>query len=105
MYIPRSLHQRLHRTAIARSTTATALMLAAINSTHDRLGEALTPQPAQADSGSLFDIPQVRAAVEPTVQTTIRITDRQLEAIITLCRTHEANRSLLIATALRLYLK
>jgi hypothetical protein len=104
VYIPRSLHQRLHRAAIARSTTATALMLAAINSTHDRLGEALAVQTEPADSGSLFDIPQVRAAAEPTVQTTIRITDRQLEAIVALGRTHDINRSLLIATALRLYL-
>ncbi|HEY1819483.1 MAG TPA: hypothetical protein VGG83_06110 [Trebonia sp.] len=104
VYIPRSLHQQLHRTATDRATTATALMLAAINHTHDRLGEALTPQTEPADSGSLFDIPQVRAAAEPTVQTTIRITDRQLEAILTLSRAHDINRSLLIATALRLYL-
>jgi hypothetical protein len=103
VYIPRSLHQRLRTAATNQATTATALILAAINRTHGQLAQALIPA-KETDGHALFDIPQVRRDSEPTMQTTIRITDRQLDAIVDLTNTHGVNRSRLIATALRLYL-
>jgi len=52
----------------------------------------------------LFAIPQDRAVAEPSVQTTIRVTDIQFQAIETLVAEHETNRSHLVTAALRLHL-
>lgn len=105
VYLPRSLHQQLRQAATGRDTTATALLLAAVNSTHDRVGDALSRSGGTGDgSQDLFDIPQARRASEPTVQTTIRVTDGQHQVLNNLARSHGVNRSQLIATALRLYL-
>jgi predicted transcriptional regulator len=104
IYLPRTAHQRVAEEAAARDTTRTALILTAINETHSRLGELTAEQAAMGGERDLFDIPQQRAAAEPAVQTTIRVTDSQLDAIENLARTHDLNRSHLIAGALRLYL-
>ena len=103
IYLPRSLHQRLGQRADADGRTRTALILMAVNHTHDSIGTALNPE--SADTGSeLFDIPQRTARKEPSVETTIRVTDRQLAAIDNLVGEHGANRSRLISVALQTYL-
>lgn len=103
--LPRTLHQQLRDTAQTRATTATALLLAAVNATHHQLGDALnaggTPS---GDGAGLFAVPQARKPAEPTVATTIRVTDSQLEALDTLAREHGTDRSRILATATRLYL-
>lgn len=107
IYLPRSLHQRLGEFATARKTTRTALILTAINQTHSQLGSYLASASASSGGGGrddLFDIPQVKKDPEPAVQTTIRITDRQHQAIETLVERLGANRSQLVAAALSLYL-
>lgn len=105
VYLPRSVHQQLRAQAAARGTTATALMLGAVNSTHDRLADTLARAQVDEDGGhNLFDIPQARGVSEPAVQTTIRVTDSQHQALAALAATHDVNRSQLIAGALRLYL-
>lgn len=105
VYLPRSVHQQLRAQAAARGTTATALMLEAVNSTHDRLADTLARAQVDEDGGqNLFDIPQARGVSEPTVQTTIRVTDSQHQALAALAATHDVNRSQLIAAALRLHL-
>ncbi len=105
VYLPRSVHQQLRTQAAARGTTATALMLEAVNSTHDRLADTLARAQVDEDSAhNLFDIPQARGVSEPTVQTTIRVTDSQHQALAALAATHDVNRSQLITAALRLYL-
>ena len=89
IYLPRSLHQRLGEFATARKTTRTALILTAINQTHSQLGAYLASENASAGGGGredLFDIPQDKKDTEPAVQTTIRITDRQHQAIETLMK-------------------
>jgi hypothetical protein len=101
--LPRSIHRRVTDEAVRRGTTATALMLMAINSTHQRLPEALRRQTHQA-SGALFDIPQDRAGQEPTVQTTLRMTDVQLDVINELVTANSTNRSRLFGTAIALFL-
>ncbi len=105
VYLPRSLHQQLRQEAAVRDTTATALLLAAVNGTHERVGDALA-QSVETSGGdrNLFDIPQSRRPGEPTVQTTIRVTDGQHQVLNNLASTHGVNRSQLITTALRLYL-
>ncbi len=103
IYLPRSLHQRLGERADADGSTRTALILMAVNRTHDSIGSALNPEPA--DTGTdLYDIPQRTARKEPSVETTIRVTDRQLAAIDNLAAEHGANRSHLISVALQTYL-
>jgi predicted transcriptional regulator len=104
IYLPRSLHQRLGERAEAEGSTRTALILIAINRTHDTIGSALDPRPAGGDGADLFDIPQRTARKEPSVETTIRVTDRQLAAIDNLATDHGANRSRLISAALQMYL-
>jgi len=107
IYLPRSLHQRLGEQAIARKTTRTALILTAINKTHSQLGSYLAAGDQPTDRGGgddLFDIPQEKKGTEPAVQTTIRITDRQHQAIETLVEGLGANRSQIVAAALTLYL-
>lgn len=105
VYLPRGVHQQLRAQAAARGTTATALLLKAVNSTHDRLADTLARAQVDEDGGhNLFDIPQARGVSEPTMQTTIRVTDRQHQALAALAATHDVNRSQLIATALSLYL-
>ena len=103
IHLPRSLHHRLGERADADGTTRTALILIAVNRTHDSIGTALNPEPA-GGGGDLFDIPQRAARKEPSVETTIRVTDQQLTAIDALAAEHHANRSRLISTALELYL-
>lgn len=106
VYVPRDLHQLLHAAARERSTTATALTLEAVNATHDRLGDAIIDQqatPAEA-KGDLFDIPQARPASQPSVQTTIRVTDAQYQALTELAARLATNRSRMISTAVRLHL-
>jgi hypothetical protein len=52
----------------------------------------------------LFDIPQHKKDAEPAVQTTIRVTDRQHQAIEALVDKYDTNRSQLVTAALMLYL-
>lgn len=105
LYLPRSLHQQLKTEAADRTTTATALILAAVNATHGKVGERLDEdRRVPADGADLFEIPQARRVAEPTAQTTIRVTDAQLQAITELAATLDTNRSQLITAALRLYL-
>jgi chemotaxis protein histidine kinase CheA len=107
IYLPRSLHQRLGQQAISRKTTRTALILTAVNQTHSRLGSYLATETASSGGGGhddLFDIPQHRKDAEPAVQTTIRVTDRQHQAIENLVAELGTNRSRLVAAALTLYL-
>jgi hypothetical protein len=109
VYLPRSVHQQLKTEAAAGATTATALILAAVNATHGRVGDLLD-EDRESTAGlagggtDLFEIPQARRVAEPTVQTTIRVTDAQLQAITELAATHDANRSQLITASLRLHL-
>jgi hypothetical protein len=105
IYLPRSIHRKVAVEATARETTRTALILTAINATHPQIGSALADQDAPTGKRDLFDIPQLRVVVEPSVQTTIRVTDNQLRAIETLVSKHETNRSHLIIAALRLHLR
>lgn len=106
LYLPRSIHHQLKVTADEQGTTSTALILAAVNATHQHVGDALRVRAGgSASPGSdLFEIPQARKAEEPAVATTIRVTDAQLEAIKDLTIRHGANRSQLITEALRLHL-
>ncbi len=106
VYLPRSLHRQVRDAAAEQDTTATALILSAVNSTHGQLAAALA-EAAEAEGpecGELFDVPQARRVLEPTVQTTIRVTDSQHRALGQLATDHGVNRSQLIATALRLHL-
>lgn len=107
IYLPRSVHQRLGEQATSRKTTRTALILTAINQTHSQLGSYLAADDGSSGGGGiddLFDIPQHRKDAEPAVQTTIRITDRQHQAIETLVIKYGTNRSQLVTAALMLYL-
>src|SRR5664279_4369536 len=105
VYLPRSTHQALAEKAEAAGTTRTALVLAAVNATHKDLG-ASTGDDDHVDEGGgdLFDIPQRKAPSDLTVQTSIRVTDRQLKAIDDLVARHAMNRSRLLTKALKLYL-
>lgn len=103
LQLPRSVHRRVTEEAARRGTTATALMLMAVNSTYQLLPDALRRQ-RQTSGAVLFDIPQDHAGQEPTVQTTLRMTDAQLEAINGLVAANSTNRSRLFATAIKLFL-
>jgi len=96
LYLPRTVHAQLGRVATELGTTRTALNLGAVNSTHDRLGAALTATTATARSHDLFAVPQNKTSTEPLVQTTIRVTALVAE--------HHTNRSRLVTTALQLHL-
>lgn len=104
VYLPRSLHQRCLAVADERSTTMTALILQAVNATHQRLDDVLRADDESASPGDLFAIPQATAATEPSVQTTMRLTDQQLAVLDDLARRYQTKRSRLLAAALRLYL-
>lgn len=104
VYLPRSLHQRCLAVAGERSTTMTALILQAVNATHQRLDDVLRADDESASPGDLFAIPQATVATEPSVQTTMRLTDQQLAVLDDLARRYQTKRSRLLAAALRLYL-
>jgi hypothetical protein len=104
VYLPRSTHQAVAEKAEAAGTTRTALILAAVNATHKDLGVAPGGDDHVDGEGDLFDIPQRKAPSELTVQTSIRVTDRQLKAIDDLVARHGMNRSRLLTEALKLYL-
>lgn len=108
VYLPRSLHQQLRTRAQDDQTTATALILGAVNATHARLGQLLTRVETTqhgARPGDLFAVPQERQAAEPRVQTTIRVTDAQFQALNDLTAQHHVNRSKMIVTAVREWLR
>lgn len=105
LYLPRTIHQQLGGAAAELGTTRTALILAAVNSTHERLGAALTATTAPARSHDLFTVPQNKTSTEPSVQTTIRVTDAQHSAITALVAENHTNRSRLVTTALQLHLR
>lgn len=105
VYLPRSVHQHLAQRSDTTGTTRTALILTAVNATHEHLGAALgKDRPDSGGVDDLFEIPQRRAPSELNVQTSIRVTDHQLQVIDTLAARHETNRSKLLTTALKLYL-
>lgn len=107
VYLPRELHHQAGVTAAALGTTRTALILEAVNHTHQQVGGALAADNAALNPGegqALFAVPQARPPSPPSVQTTIRITDDQHTALEELVERHATNRSRIIATALRLHL-
>jgi len=104
IYTPRSVHRTVGLVAGERKTTRTALILAALNATHQQIGEVLTSSKMTAGKRDLFDVPQSRVATEPSVQTTIRVTDSQFDAIENLVAEHAINRSRLVTAALQKYL-
>ena len=105
VYLPRAVHQRLSAQADRDGTTRTALILAAVNATHERLDEFLAADDTtDGNPGDLFDVPQRRARPEPTMQTSIRVSDAQLEALDRLAATHATNRSRILTAALTGYL-
>ncbi len=103
IYLPRSLHTEIARQAADRGSTATTLILTAVKSVHQRVADALVSE-AKPDNNDLFEIPQDRSATELSVQTTMRVTDQQFEALQTLAATLGITRSKLIVTATKLYL-
>lgn len=104
VYLPRDLHRRVGVAAQSAGITRTALMLEAVNRTHRKLGPALKRPEAPATDQDLFAVPQARAASEPSMQTTLRVTDEQYAALESLADAHTVNRSKIVTTALRLYL-
>jgi chemotaxis protein histidine kinase CheA len=104
IYTPRSVHRTVGLVAGERKTTRTALILAALNATHQQIGKVLTSSKATAGDRDLFAVPQSRVATEPSVQTTIRVTDSQFDAIENLVAEHATNRSRLVTAALQKYL-
>lgn len=106
LYLPRTVHHQLGAAATERGTTRTALILTAVNNTHHRLAAAMTSPPPASPTGNrdLFAVPQNKPNPEPSVQTTIRITDAQHAAITALVAEHGTNRSRLVNTALQLHL-
>jgi len=104
IYTPRSVHRAVGLASGERKTTRTALILAALNATHQQIGEVLTSSKATAGDRDLFAVPQSRVATEPSVQTTIRVTDSQFAAIENLVAEHATNRSRLVTAALQKYL-
>lgn len=104
VYLPRDLHRRVGVAAQSAGITRTALMLEAVNRTHRKLGPVLKRAQAPATGQDLFAVPQARAATEPSMQTTLRVTDEQYAALESLADAHTVNRSRIVATALRLYL-
>jgi len=104
MQLPRSVHRALQARAADQGTTATALILTAVNATHRALDGPLSQESHAAKDGQLFDVPQERRAEEPYVATTIRVTDAQYEALAELETRYAASRSAVITAALRLHL-
>jgi len=105
IYLPRSVHIMLGDWAKAQNVTRTAVILTAVDQTHERLGDALAPE--QIRPGGLFAIPQAKAAStgEGSVETKIRVTDSQVAVLDSLAETYTTSRSRLIATAVRLYIE
>lgn len=103
--LPRSVHQTLCTRAAERGMTQVAAILTAVSKTHTELDSQLAKsQPPAAWTGELFDIPQLRAPAEPVVQTSIRVTDAQLEALEALSEHYGVHRSHIITAALELWM-
>jgi len=105
IYLPQSVHIMLGDWAKAQNVTRTAVILTAVDQTHERLGDALAPE--QIRPGGLFAIPQAKAAStgEGSVETKIRVTNSQVAVLDSLAETYATSRSRLIATAVRLYIE
>ena len=99
IYVPRRVHEALLSEAGQQQTTMTALILQAVNSTHDRIAQILLAEQA-AGVGDLFDVPQLKSVREPSVEVKVRVTDRQLAALQGLVDANATSRSKLVTTAL-----
>jgi hypothetical protein len=82
----------------------TALILQSLNATHQELGEYFGVQDPLSDS-DLFSLPDDRAANEPIITSTIRVTDDQLSAMKMLAARYGVPRTKLLATALTVHLR
>lgn len=108
-YLPVSLRETLRKAADDRSITYTAIVLDALDDTHDQLGVLLGDRQGAPRAGSLFSGRGGRSRPrhdEPHVQVSLRLTRSDLSVIDKLVAAHNAaNRSALIATALRAHLQ
>lgn len=107
---PIPMREQLRQTARERETTLTQLVLDAIETTSDQLGELVAAEQPNhlATSSRLF--PQrehsARRHDEPRIATSLRVGSINLKIIDALVHKHEAtSRSELITAALRAYLK
>lgn len=97
VYMPRSVHQAMAQAAKDNAVSQATFMLQAVNTHHRNLAQHLPGPPV----GDLFAVPQARRKTEPVAQTSMRVTDQQLEALNRLADQLRANRSHVIVAALR----
>lgn len=107
VYLPATLRDRLREAAARQAATYTAMVLQAVDATHQRLEGLLAVNRPASRPQSLFSGSggtRTRNA-EPHVQVSLRLTRTDLEVIDRLVVERQApNRSALIATCLAAYL-
>lgn len=101
IYLPRSLHAALGKHAEASGQTRTAIILRAVSLHHQELSGWIVRDDEDLAEGGLFEVPQRGRAVEPVVQTALRVTDEQLAAMDELARQLNVRRSHIMVAALR----
>lgn len=103
LYLPRSIHAALAKQAAASGMSRTAIILRAVNAHHQDLSSWLSTDESRPEVSAegLFDVPQDARSTEPVVQTALRVTDAQLNAMDALAETMGIKRSHVMVAALR----
>lgn len=98
----REVHRRGKERAAQRGETFALFILQAVNAHHGHILDGHDAPNEQA--GGLFSVPQAARSKDSKVQTSMRITDGQLDAIGDLCKKTGMDRGEVFSAAVRLEL-
>lgn len=100
-YLRGDLRDRVTEAAQAQGSSVTAWLLVAVNRYHARLSEGLTSNRAHEVGEGLFPVPQAHGTMPRRVQSSLRLTSPQLNALDQLAAQHDVDRNAVLAAAAR----
>lgn len=110
VYLPRSTHANAKRYGLETGMSVTEMIVTAVSDMHAAVGPYLRherDQQRKTEGSGIYPIPQSRRrkrTADSQVQTSVRITDLQLDVMDKLAQRYGINRSKLLAVCLRLWL-
>lgn len=101
-YLRGDLRDKVTEAAKAQGSSVTAWLLIAVNRYHDRLDEGVTANRAHEIGDGLFPVPQAHGTAPRRVQSSLRLTSPQLDALDQLAAQHQIDRNAVLAAAARI---
>lgn len=101
-YLRGDLRDKVTEAAQAQGSSVTAWLLIAVNRYHDRLDEGVVANRAHEIGEGLFPVPQAHGTAPRRVQSSLRLTSPQLDALDQLAAQHQIDRNAVLAAAARI---